>query len=52
LIQGGRLLGVLDLDSPQMARFDQEDADGLAGAADLLLRSDFTQMVDTSDGGG
>lgn len=29
LFAGGRLLGVLDLDSPDLARFDAEDAAGL-----------------------
>jgi putative methionine-R-sulfoxide reductase with GAF domain/CubicO group peptidase (beta-lactamase class C family) len=38
LLQDGRLLGVLDLDSPQVARFDQEDADGLHAAVDVLLQ--------------
>jgi L-methionine (R)-S-oxide reductase len=39
LVQHGRLLGVLDLDSPKLSRFDQEDRDGLQVAADLLLNS-------------
>jgi L-methionine (R)-S-oxide reductase len=39
MLQGGRLLGVLDLDSPSLARFDQDDAGGLAEAVGLLLRS-------------
>jgi GAF domain-containing protein len=39
LIQRGRLLGVLDLDSPELARFDQEDRDGLRASVDLLLKS-------------
>ena len=38
LIQDGRLLGVLDLDSPQLARFGREDADGLQAAAAVLLQ--------------
>jgi L-methionine (R)-S-oxide reductase len=47
LIQNGRLLGVLDLDSPQLARFDDEDRTGLIAAVDLLLlHSDFTRIVD------
>jgi GAF domain-containing protein len=37
LLQEGRLLGVLDLDSPQLGRFDQEDAIGLNAAVDVLL---------------
>jgi len=48
LIQNGRLLGVLDLDSPQLARFDHEDRSGLIAAVDLLLlHSDFTRIADT-----
>ena len=39
LIKGGRLLGVLDIDSPQIARFDQEDGSGLNAAAALLVQS-------------
>ena len=39
LIKGGRLLGVLDIDSPQIARFDQEDGVGLNEAATLLVQS-------------
>jgi len=39
LVQEGRLLGVLDLDSPKRSRFDHEDRDGLRAAADLLLSS-------------
>lgn len=41
------LLGVLDLDSPVVARFDQEDADGLAVAVRILLAgSDMTRVYD------
>jgi L-methionine (R)-S-oxide reductase len=48
LIQNGRLLGVLDLDSPQLARFDHEDRSGLIAAVDLLLlHTDFTRIADT-----
>jgi len=43
LIQQGRLLGVLDLDSPNLARFDDEDRDGLEASVDLLLKS--SQLV-------
>jgi L-methionine (R)-S-oxide reductase len=39
LVQQGRLLGVLDLDSPELARFDAEDRDGLKAAVDILLNS-------------
>jgi L-methionine (R)-S-oxide reductase len=37
LLSGGRLWGVLDLDSPNLGRFDQEDAVGLSGVVDTLL---------------
>ncbi len=37
LVQDGRLLGVLDLDSPHPARFDQDDAEGLGATVDLLI---------------
>jgi L-methionine (R)-S-oxide reductase len=42
LVKDGRLLGVLDLDSPQLANFDPTDAAGLAQIVALLLDgSDF-----------
>jgi L-methionine (R)-S-oxide reductase len=45
LVQNGRLLGVLDLDSPRLARFDQDDAIGLNAAVDILLQcSDLTRV--------
>jgi GAF domain-containing protein len=47
LIQGGRLLGVLDLDSPLLARFERDDAEGLTEAVSVLLRhSDLSRLVD------
>jgi L-methionine (R)-S-oxide reductase len=39
LIERGRLLGVLDLDSPELARFDAEDRVGLNAVVALLLKS-------------
>lgn len=39
LIRGGELLGVLDLDSPKLARFDQEDKQGLEALAQAFLDS-------------
>jgi GAF domain-containing protein len=39
LVQEGRLLGVLDLDSPKPSRFDHEYRDGLEAAVTLLLGS-------------
>jgi L-methionine (R)-S-oxide reductase len=48
LIQNGQLLGILDLESPQLARFDHEDRSGLIAAVQLLLlHSDFARIVDT-----
>lgn len=42
LIAAGRLLGVMDLDSPRLGRFDAEDGRGLeAFAARLVAASDF-----------
>ena len=37
LMAGARLLGVLDIDSPRIARFDEEDARGLETLAGLFL---------------
>jgi len=39
LVQDGRLLGVLDLDSPKISRFDHEDREGLQAAVNVLLNS-------------
>ena len=39
LLRGGELLGVLDLDSPLPARFDEEDRRGLEQAATVFLES-------------
>jgi L-methionine (R)-S-oxide reductase len=39
LVQDGRLIGVLDLDSPLPGRFDPEDRDGLQACVELLLKS-------------
>ena len=47
LLDRGRLLGVLDIDSPQVARFDHDDAAGLQTAVDALLQgSDFGRWID------
>jgi len=47
LVQHGRLLGVLDLDSPSLDRFDQEDRMGLSAIVDLLLESsDLSRFID------
>ena len=39
LVLGGRLIGVLDLDSPVEARFDAEDARGLEECVKVLLEA-------------
>ena len=38
LVRDGELLGVLDIDSPRHARFDEEDEAGLRPIADFLAR--------------
>jgi len=38
LIAGGQLLGVLDIDSPKLARFDEEDARGLERLVEIFLQ--------------
>lgn len=49
LIQAGRLLGVLDLDSPRRARFDQQDGAGLGAAVEMLLQgSNMARLADAS----
>jgi L-methionine (R)-S-oxide reductase len=46
LLDRGRLIGVLDLDSPLPGRFDRDDAVGLEAAAKLLIeRSDLDNVV-------
>jgi L-methionine (R)-S-oxide reductase len=50
LVQDGRLLGVLDLDSPKLSRFDHQDREGLDAAAKLLLNSSqLSRLVDDAD---
>lgn len=39
LVKGDRLLGVLDLDSPSFARFDEADARGLNELAAIFLQN-------------
>jgi L-methionine (R)-S-oxide reductase len=39
LLQGTRCVGVLDLDSPRLARFDEEDARGLETLAAIFVAS-------------
>jgi GAF domain-containing protein len=42
LTAGDRLIGVLDLDSPSLCRFDEEDAAGLEALAKLWIDSSNT----------
>ncbi|HBK46424.1 MAG TPA: diguanylate cyclase [Xanthomonadaceae bacterium] len=37
LVKGDTLIGVLDLDSPQLARFDQDDQQGLEALARIFV---------------
>jgi L-methionine (R)-S-oxide reductase len=47
LIRREQLLGVLDLDSPTPARFDQQDGTGLGALVDVLLQgSALDRLVD------
>jgi GAF domain-containing protein len=39
LMKDGRMIGVLDLDSPKFSRFDREDAAGLEQLLKILLSS-------------
>jgi len=39
IIKGGQVLGVIDIDSPEMSRFDDEDQRGLEEIALTLLRT-------------
>ena len=39
LVHRGNVIGVLDLDSPKLERFDQEDARGLEAVAQAFLES-------------
>ncbi|MNP72016.1 Free methionine-R-sulfoxide reductase [compost metagenome] len=38
LVKEGRLIGVLDLDSPKLARFSAADQEGLERLAGIFLR--------------
>ena len=47
LVKSGRLIGVLDVDSPLLARFDATDAAGLEKIAEIFLQhTDLRQLVD------
>ncbi len=42
LIKNGILLGVMDIDSPVFARFDEADVAGLARLCDILVQLDWS----------
>jgi L-methionine (R)-S-oxide reductase len=47
MVSKGGLLGVLDLDSPRLGRFDRDDGLGLEAAVALLVgNSDLTRLFD------
>jgi len=39
LVRFGKVIGVLDLDSPNLSRFDDDDRRGLEALADVFLNS-------------
>jgi L-methionine (R)-S-oxide reductase len=46
LLKGGTLLGVLDLDSPKLSRFDEQDLTGVEALAALLVESMGSESID------
>ncbi|MEP6637583.1 MAG: GAF domain-containing protein [Acidobacteriota bacterium] len=44
LVKNGNLIGVLDLDSPKRARFDDEDAQGLNELVEIFLAATSTNF--------
>ncbi|MCE9606575.1 MAG: GAF domain-containing protein [Planctomycetia bacterium] len=42
VVKGERLIGVLDIDSPLLGRFDQDDAEGLLAIVEALLAASET----------
>jgi GAF domain-containing protein len=50
LIHQGQLLGVLDLDSPRVARFDQEDGRGLGTLVNVLLQGSDLECYAAANG--
>jgi GAF domain-containing protein len=50
LLNWGNVLGVLDIDSPSLARFDEEDLEGLESVAAVFLSAQATDpLPDFSD---
>jgi L-methionine (R)-S-oxide reductase len=50
LVAGGGLLGVLDIDSPKLGRFDESDARGLERLAEIFLKG--VRVADIGQGIG
>ncbi len=51
LLNWGRLLGVLDIDSASLSRFDEEDEEGLESVVSVFLGSQATDdLPDLSEG--
>ncbi len=51
LLNWGRVLGVLDIDSPSLNRFDEEDQEGLESVISVFLHSQTTNdLPDLSEG--
>ena len=48
LIRSGELLGVLDVDSPRLGRFDEEDRMGMEAIARLLMATSEARLALTS----
>lgn len=46
LVAAGRVLGVLDIDSPSSGRFDERDGEGLEQIAELLLAASEPPRLD------
>ncbi|PVZ72548.1 GAF domain-containing protein [Pelagibaculum spongiae] len=45
VIVDDQLLGVLDLDSPNIGRFNQQDAEGIAGLLDIYLQATQVDQI-------
>ncbi len=52
IIKDDRLIGVLDLDSPSVGRFDEEDARGLNDLVEVFLESTSLGLVISGSGKG
>jgi GAF domain-containing protein len=49
LLNWGKMLGVLDIDSASLNRFDDEDKEGIESIVAVFLASQVTNMPDLSD---